>query len=116
MTPLAHQDLLLIACCILTEAGRELCFKRGADGQALAQSLRSGFVWAGIGLWAAELLLWVRVLEHVPLTLAFPLMSIVYVVIFLGGLWLLHEPLTRRHALGAVLVTAGVALIGSSGL
>lgn len=116
MSHLTHTNLLLMAFCILTEAGRELCFKHGADGVNIRQALRSHYIWVGIVLWAVELVAWVRVLEQVPLTLAFPLMAMIYVITFFGGVMLLREPLSNRHALGAFLVTAGVALIGSSGI
>lgn len=113
---LSQMDLLLILFCIVTEAGRELCFKYGADGLELKEALRSKCVWAGMFLWGVELIAWVRVLEHVSLTIAFPIMALMYVVTFSGGVWLLREPFFNRHLLGALLVTLGVALIGSSGV
>ncbi len=109
-------NIFLILFCVLTEAARELCFKRAADGKSLLVALRNPLIWAGIFFWAIELVAWVRVLEFVPLTVAFPLMALIYVLTFFGGVILLKEPLTKRHGIGALLVTAGVACIGSTGL
>lgn len=106
----------LILLCILVETGRELCFKRAASSSNFLRSLVSAFAWAGIALWAVELVVWTYVLAHVPLSIAFPLTSINYVIIVLGGAWLLKESVSKRHLAGALLITAGVAIIGASGV
>ena len=109
-------DWLLITFCTLTEAGRELCFKQAADHVSVAQALRRPILWCGIGLWIVELVAWLRVLVTVPLTIAYPLMALVYIIIQIGGVVFLNEPFTRRHGLGALLITAGVGCIGSTGI
>ncbi len=111
----AHQ-LLLIGFCIVTEAARELCFRSAADGTPFLTTLRRPLTWAGIFFWTVELIAWVRVLETTPLTVAFPLAALVYVVTFLSGVLLLKEPFTARHCFAALLVTAGVACIGSTSI
>ena len=34
----------------------------------------------------------------------------------LAGAWILKEPINIRHAVGACLITAGVACVGATGL
>jgi len=72
--------------------------------------------WLGILFWAVELLAWTAVLERVPLSLAFPLMALSYVVIVLAGAAIFKENINLRHATGVFLVTAGVACVGVTGL
>jgi len=56
------------------------------------------------------------VLEHVPLSIAFPLMALSYIAIVLAGAWMLKEPVSIRHGLGALLIAAGVACVGATGI
>ena len=107
---------VLLLVCLITEAGREFCFKHAADASTLFKTLQKPMIWLGIVLWAVELVSWINVLAHVPLSIAFPLMSLVYVVILFGGAVLFKEPITKRHALGALLIAVGVACVGATGV
>jgi multidrug transporter EmrE-like cation transporter len=81
-----------------------------ANGDDEANDLAGGFF---LGI---ELVAWTVVLEHVPLSIAFPLMALTYIAIVLAGALILKEPVNIRHALGACLITAGVACVGATGL
>lgn len=106
----------LILFCIIVETARELCFKRGATNTTFWQSLRHPIVLLGIMLWVIELITWTNVLMYVPLGIAFPLTALNYVIVVLGGAWLLKEHITKRHLLGSLLIAGGVALIGTTGM
>ena len=108
--------LALIIFCILAEAAREMCFKKAAHGATLAGALLKPITWLGIVFWTVELVAWIVVLEHVALSIAFPLMSLVYVVVVMAGAWIFKEKVNRRHALGALLITAGAACVGATGI
>ena len=108
--------LALIAFCILAEAAREVCFKHAANNEAFAVALAKPITWLGIVFWAAELVAWTIVLEHVPLSVAFPLMALSYVAIVLAGAWIFKEQVNLRHGIGALLITAGVACVGVTGI
>lgn len=115
---------VLIPFCILAETGSVLCFKHGvnqdeqnpADVGFIAMILTKPLLWLGIALWGIELVAWIVVLEHTPLSLAYPLMSLIYVAVPLAGKWFLKETLPPRHWLATVLIAAGVALVGSTGV
>ncbi|MDL2399646.1 EamA family transporter [Rhizobium mayense] len=108
--------LALILFCVLAETAREVCFKQAANENALLSALAKPVIWLGIVFWAVELLAWTAVLEHVPLSIAFPLMALSYVVIVLAGALIFKENINLRHATGVFLVTAGVACVGVTGL
>ncbi|WFU08642.1 EamA family transporter [Rhizobium sp. CB3090] len=106
----------LILFCVLAETAREVCFKQSASQTALFSALAKPVTWLGIFFWAVELLAWTAVLEHVPLSIAFPLMALSYVVIVFAGALIFKENINLRHATGVFLVTAGVACVGVTGL
>ena len=106
----------LIGFCVLAEAAREVCFKQAANHTALFKTMMKPMTWLGVAFWAIELVAWTLVLERVPLSIAFPLMALTYITIVLAGAWILKEPINIRHAVGACLITAGVACVGATGL
>lgn len=106
----------LILFCVLAETAREVCFKQSANENNLLASLTKPVTWLGIVFWAVELFAWTAVLEHVPLTIAFPLMALSYVVIVFAGALIFKENINLRHATGVFFVTAGVACVGVTGL
>ena len=123
MTP-SFDILLLIPFCILTETISVLCFKYGVDQDEKNQAnvsfvkmvLTTPILWLGILLWGVELVAWITVLEHTPLSIAYPVMSLVYCSVPLAGKWILAEPLPPRQWVAPGLITEGVALVGSTGL
>ncbi|MGO4197642.1 permease [Rhizobium sp. YAF28] len=114
-TGLTGWTFAIIAFCILAETGRELCFKYGA-ASALFETMQKPVIWLGIVFWAVELVMWTRVLEQVALSVAFPLMALSYAAIAFAGAAIFKETINLRHALGIVLVTAGVVCVGATGL
>lgn len=108
--------LALIAFCILAEAAREVCFKQAAHDETFTAALAKPITWLGILFWGVELIAWTIVLEHVALSVAFPLMALSYVAIVLAGAWIFKESVNLRHAAGALLITAGVACVGATGI
>ena len=108
--------IALIAFCIATEALYQLCFKQAANASSLAQTLAKPILWLGIIIWAVELVAWTNALEHLPLSIAYPLMSFTYVTTLVAGALVFKERVSKRHALGSVLIAAGVACVGATGL
>lgn len=106
----------LISFCVFAEAAREVCFKHAAHDTAFVEALRKPFTWLGIIFWAVELVAWTVVLEHVALSVAFPLMALVYVMVVAAGAVIFKEPVNVRHGIGAVLITLGVACVGATGI
>lgn len=106
----------LIGFCIITEALSQLCFKQAASAPTFAQTLQQPVTWLGIALWMIEVIAWANVLEFVPVTIAFPLMALTYVTTLVAGAWVFKEHVNTHHAIGALLITAGVACVGATGL
>lgn len=113
---LSFPMFMLIIFCIITEAAREVCFKHAAHNTNFMAALSKPITWLGIVFWAIELISWVVVLENVALSIAFPLMALVYVAVVVAGALIFKEPVNKQHALGALLITAGVACVGATGI
>ena len=123
MTPI-FDILVLIPFCIIAETASVLCFKHGVnedeknerDTNFITMVLTTPILWLGIMLWAVELVAWITVLEHTPLSIAYPFMSLIYCAVPLAGKWFLGEPLPSRQWLATAMIVAGVALVGNSGI
>lgn len=113
--------LALLAYCVAAETIQQLSFKAGANRAGRADSIPRGLalqplIWLGVGLWVAESIGWVLVLQRAPLSLAYPIMTATYATAPLGGVLLLKESISARQRLGAGLIFAGVVCVGVSGI
>jgi undecaprenyl phosphate-alpha-L-ara4N flippase subunit ArnE len=111
----------LLAFCVTAESVQQTCFKAGVgDGtpgrNPVVEALTQPLVWIGIALWAMEVVAWIFVLQHAPLSLAYPVMTLTYLGVPLAGVLVLGERLSRRQMAGAALVAIGVACVAISGL
>lgn len=99
-------------------AASELMLKKGASasvgrggGWLGIAALGSPWTWGGIVCYVASFLSWLHVLRFVPLSIAFPLINIVHVLVPLGALVFLHEPVSLRRWLGIALILVGILVI-----
>jgi len=58
---------------------------------------------------------WMTVLAELPLSAAFPLSAVSYVLIILASAVVFHEPLGWLQGVGGLMILAGVWLIGRGG-
>ncbi|CAN5370478.1 hypothetical protein BH10PSE2_BH10PSE2_04150 [soil metagenome] len=118
MTP-SPSALALIGLCIAAEIAHELSFKLAATrareqaGYASALALEP-WLWIGIVCWVAQTMIWIVVLQSVPLVVAFPLMTLSYAGVPAASALLLGERMSFEQAVGAVLILAGVLCVGLS--
>ena len=68
-------------------------------------------VLSGLLAWAASTICWLYVLRVAPLSRAYGLSSLTYVLIPLASVWIFGEQLRRLHAVGMVLILIGVACL-----
>lgn len=99
-------------------AASELMLKKGASAVAFERpgwfgvaALSSWWTWAGIVCYIASFLSWLHVLRFVPLSIAFPLINVVHVLVPLGALLFLHEPVSFRRWIGIGLILVGILAI-----
>ena len=105
--------MLIVLASLLSCAG-QLCQKQAVSRPAAPASghlLR--WLAASVLLLGLAMLVWLRVLQTTPIGLAYPMMSLNFILVAIAARWLWQEPVSLRHALGIVLIVAGVALMGS---
>lgn len=75
----------------------------------------SPYVLSGLAMYGAATVLWLFILSRVPLSLAYPIQSLAYILAVIGAYYIFHEPLNAAKIFGCILILAGVSLIGWKG-
>jgi len=112
--------------CVLISAAAQVLLKLGMtrpaapDGLAPAaagwlatygQALTSPLVWAGLMLYGLGAVLWLWVLSRLDVSLAYPMVSLGFVVTLAVGVLFLGEPFSWLRGAGCALILAGVVLL-----
>ena len=109
--------MLLLGACLLTCLGQiaqkyAVLHWQGRAPGAWAK-LTSPWLLLAFGSMGAGLLLWLLLLQRMPVGLAYPMLSLNFVFVTLAARWLFHETVDARHWAGVALIMAGVALLGA---
>jgi multidrug transporter EmrE-like cation transporter len=70
--------------------------------------------WTGMLCYAASVCVWVAALSKAPVSTAYPMLSLGYVVVAAASVAWLGETLTPAKVLGIALICAGVVLVSRS--
>lgn len=111
--------LVLAFVCVLMSAVAQLSMKWGMSsldntqgmGQTYLQALRSGWVWTGLVLYGGSAVVWLLVLTRLDISVAYPLVSLGFVVTIVAGVLLMSEPLNVVRLAAAGLIVTGVSLL-----
>jgi len=103
---------LALAAAIAGGVGGQLLLKAGSVGaqSTIAQFMRVPTL-IGLGFYAMSAVLYVIALRRIPVSLAFPSVSVSYAVIALLGYLLWSEPVGWPQVVGIVLICTGVVLL-----
>jgi undecaprenyl phosphate-alpha-L-ara4N flippase subunit ArnF len=77
----------------------------------LLAATRDVHVLSGLLAWIASTVCWLYVLRVAPLSRAYGLTSLTYVLVPLASVYVFGEQLRRLHGLGTVLIIIGVACV-----
>jgi drug/metabolite transporter (DMT)-like permease len=115
---------LLLAGVLLGSFG-QICMKLGLQGVPVVETSPGGTVlgaltwmlrpWvaAGLGLYATSTLIWLLIISRVRLSVAYPMISISYILVTVLSASVLHEKVAWPLAIpGLTCITLGVTLIG----
>ncbi|MFC0142144.1 4-amino-4-deoxy-L-arabinose-phosphoundecaprenol flippase subunit ArnE [Erwinia mallotivora] len=107
-------NMLLIVLASLLSCAGQLCQKQAAH-HGLLKGKRHLLFWLAMSvlLLGVAMLVWLRVLQHVPVGVAYPMLSLNFILVVLAARWLWQEPVSPRHWLGIGLIVAGVAVMGT---
>lgn len=91
----------------------------GSVGSGTEAALREAIIWTAVGLFAygISLLSWLAVLARYPLSFAYPILSLSYVLVYAGATYwpLLAEDATTLRTVGTLLILVGVSLVSGTG-
>jgi multidrug transporter EmrE-like cation transporter len=112
------KTLVLVLGAVLFSVAGQLFLKFGAQRLAglgrfefLIGAARDMHVLSGIVAWAASTICWLYVLRVAPLSRAYGLTSLTYVLILLASVFLYGEQVRRLHVVGTVLIVIGIACL-----
>ena len=123
--------MLLIGCSIVLSAGAQLLMKAGMlelGSLGIVRTLEISpeviarllpvltWVLTGLVLYAISMLTWMGALAKYDLSLAYPLLGLSYILVYVGAvIWpRLHETVSMSKTIGILLILAGVFLVTRS--
>ncbi len=72
------------------------------------------FIFGGLSCYAVSVVVWIMALSRVQVSIAYPMLSIVYVVNALAAWWLFGESLSAMRMGGIAVIIIGVYLVAKS--
>ncbi len=96
---------------ILAGIGGQMLLKAGADAPSFFAQLFRPATIAGLVLYAAAAFLYIVALRQIPVSVAFPSVSVSYAIVAVLGHFLFKEPFGIRQIGGIALIMGGVLLI-----
>jgi multidrug transporter EmrE-like cation transporter len=108
---------LILGAVVFSVVG-QLALKSGAQRLAglgplefLLAAVRDVHVLSGLGAWIASTICWLYVLRVAPLSRAYGLTSLTYVLILMTGVFVFGEQVRRLHVVGTMLIVVGIACL-----
>jgi undecaprenyl phosphate-alpha-L-ara4N flippase subunit ArnF len=91
----------------------DIAFENFKDSFTLPSIPGLAWIAAGVIGYFMAVILWVKVLKKYPLNMAYPLLSLGYVVVYLGSVWwpAVNESFTQQKTLGVFLIIIGVIIV-----
>ena len=125
MKDITLKDFLLLICNVLFTVTGQLLLKQGmirvgrVDDvnrvmHKLMQAFTNPFVVGGIATYGFTTMIWLVILSRVKLSVAYPIISLGYVVSILFSWIIFKESVPRVRVLGAVIICIGVYLVASA--
>jgi drug/metabolite transporter (DMT)-like permease len=102
---------LVLGIGILVGIGGQVLLKVGANAPTLLGQLLRPATLIGLSLYGAAAFLYIFALRKIPVSVAFPSVSLSYALVAILGHFLFKEPFGLNQVGGIVLIMAGVMLI-----
>ncbi len=106
---------ICLVCASLLSCAGQLCQKQATRPSKSGRRGHHILGWLGLALLSlgCSMLLWLSVLQSIPVSIAYPMLSLnfVWVTLAAWGIW--REPVARRHWFGVALIVVGIVILGS---
>ncbi len=104
--------------CVMLSSAAQIALKRGMNtpegsgfSSTYAHAMSSPMVWLGITLYGLSTLLWLWVLSRLDVSLAYPLVSLGFVLTMSVGVFWLNEPFSWTRVVACGFIVMGVCLL-----
>ncbi|WP_346010338.1 EamA family transporter [Paenibacillus sp. SYP-B3998] len=113
--------LLIIISIILSSFG-QLAMKNGANEISLQDGAIKLFIQfttnlsilSGLLMYGLSTIVWIVALSRIQLSIAYPLVSLSYIIVVILSYFIFNEPLSLQKILGLVFIIIGVIFIARS--
>lgn len=102
---------LALAIGILAGIGGQILLKQGADAPDFVSQVLRPSTLCGLALYGSAAFLYIIALRKLPVSIAFPSVSLSYAIVAVLGHFLFGEPFGLKQIGGIALIVGGVALI-----
>jgi len=100
---------------VLLNAGAQLLLKAGTNARPLGLALAiEPHIMGGLACYVVSVVLWVVALSKVPVSIAYPMLSIGYIVNAVAAHYLFGETLSSMRLAGIGVIIVGVFLVARS--
>lgn len=96
---------------LLLKAGTNALSVSGSNSTWIIRVATQPFIWGGIACYVASMGIWILVLSRMPVSVAYPLLSIGYIITALFGYLLFGEQLGFVKIAGILIIMLGVAIL-----
>lgn len=120
------KNFLMILFCVLLGSTAQLSLKHGMDAVgrfspegsqlvgSFVRAFSNGYVIVGFLLYGIASLMWMVILSRVPLSFAYPMISMGYVIVVVLSKYLFHEEVSPVRFAGTLVICVGVILVSRS--
>lgn len=114
---------LLLASCIILPVIAQLVMKKGMNAVGefnsadvfnvsfFIKTFTNIHVLAGFFLYGFSSILWLLVISKLPVSQAYPAISLSYIIVIIAAYFFLNEPLTLQKIIGSLAIVSGVFII-----
>ena len=99
---------------ILAGIAGQMLLKAGADAPDFVSQLLRPSTLAGLALYGSAAFLYIVALRKIPVSVAFPSVSLSYAIVAVLGHYLFGEPFGMKQIGGIALIVGGVVLINQT--
>ena len=115
MSGLKPLEIALIVATVSMMSAGQVLFKMVALRANLQQTYFSASVlsllFVALAVYGAATLVWIRVLQTTPLSLAYAFVALSFVVVPVLSMIIFREALSLRFVIGAVVIVAGIVIV-----
>ncbi|MEK0313662.1 hypothetical protein [Cohnella sp. 56] len=92
----------------------QILMKYGSNGLAGISLFLNPYVIAGLFVYGLSSILWILSLPKVQLSLAYPMVSLGYVLVFVLSYFIFHDTISLMRMVGLGVIVVGVLIIAKS--